>query len=241
MPKTTKSKISVDGKTAYQFYDSLYIPNFIENPTEIFEELNEEINWLPRSNFTFKIFGHIFNLPRDKAFQGDNMGDDFRPLYRYGDDYLPKVVDFTKKAGEIRDKLEKKFGVHNNHMVANRYINGKDHIGFHVDKVRDFVPGSKVYTVSFGEERVFRMKKMPSKRIEKLEGYEEEKIKEKEEIFDVILKPGSLFIIGPKTNTFYKHSIVKTGKKNVGTRISLTIRNIKTQYKINKDGKLIIK
>lgn len=85
-----------------------------------------------------------------------------------------------------------------------------DHIGFHFDKTRDFVSNSSVLTLSFGAERILRLK--------------HNKTKAKE---DIHLQPGSLFVLGWKTNTIWKHSIVKT-KQKCERRVSLTFRSIKT-------------
>ena len=41
----------------------------------------------------------------------------------------------------------------------------------------------------------------------------------------LVLPPGSLFVLGPKTNAKWKHSIPKS-KKVLGRRVSLTYRAI---------------
>jgi hypothetical protein len=69
---------------------------------------------------------------------------------------------------------------------------------------------SSVVTFSFGGERVLRLK--------------HNKTNDQE---DIHLKAGSLFVLGWKTNSIWKHSIVKT-KRPCERRVSLTYRLIKT-------------
>ena len=62
--------------------DSVYIPKFIKNPKEVFDELQKEVTFLPRSELTFQIYGKSMQLPRDKAFFGDVNKDGSFPLYK---------------------------------------------------------------------------------------------------------------------------------------------------------------
>jgi alkylated DNA repair dioxygenase AlkB len=80
------------------------------------------------------------------------------------------------------------------------------------DKDRDFVLGSSVLTISFGAVRRLLLKS-------------------DDESETVELEHGSLFVLGPETNApgNFKHSIVKTAQ-DVGERLSLTFRSIKTRY-----------
>lgn len=103
-------------------------------------------------------------------------------------------------------------------MKDSSVIDNNDHIGYHFDKTRDFVNDSNVITLSFGGERILRLKHNKTKITE-----------------DVHFKAGSLFILGWKTNSIWKHSIVKT-KRSCERRVSLTYRLIKTIK--HKDGTL---
>lgn len=89
-------------------------------------------------------------------------------------------------------------------------IDNNDHIGYHFDKSRDFVDDSDVVTLSFGGERLLRLKHNKTAVTE-----------------DVHMKAGSLFVLGWKTNSIWKHSIIKT-KRTCERRVSLTYRSIKT-------------
>ncbi|CAF1079062.1 unnamed protein product [Didymodactylos carnosus] len=204
--------------------DSWYERNFFTSneAQSILDELNEQVEFLPRDTFKFKIFGQINLLPRDKAFYGDvHEKDGSYPLYRYEaskDAEYPQVKQWTPVLQRLRNILLEKTGQRCNHLVVNQYRNNNDHIGYHVDKTRDFVQNASVLTLSFGEKRLFRLKNIRTKEIQELR-----------------LDSGSLFVLGPKTNSEWKHSIIKSGKL-CGRRVSLTYRTIKTIK--HKDGTL---
>jgi hypothetical protein len=52
--------------------DSIFSP---ESSIEILKKLDEQIVYLPREQFKFKIFNTVNLLPRDKAFYGDVYAD----------------------------------------------------------------------------------------------------------------------------------------------------------------------
>ena len=98
-----------------------------------------------------------------------------------------------------------------NHVVVNQYPDGDSYIGYHQDKDETFEIGSSVLTVSLGTERVMNLKKFKGRKIGKMKS--------------ILLPPGSLFVLGPKTNAKWKHAIPKS-KKVLGRRVSLTYRAI---------------
>jgi len=84
------------------------------------------------------------------------------------------------------------------------------------------VEGSSVFTVSLGASRIFRLKNDKTG-----------------EVQDIDVQSGSLFILGPKTNAEWKHSIVKCSTSVVSnTRISVTMRSIATRLDPNT-GKIV--
>lgn len=199
-----------------------YIENFFsaDAADAILAKLEKEICYVPRESLTFAIYGKTFPLPRDKAFYGDVAADHSYPLYRYGGNRYPTVIPWSPVLKEMRDIIYVRTGHYNNHVVVNRYLDGADHIGLHRDKVRDFVEGAPVCTLSFGGTREFVLK--------------EERPDEGEEakICNYSLKHGSLFVLDEETNRNFKHSIKKT-KRECSPRISLTYRNIKTRADAN--------
>ncbi len=110
----------------------------------------------------------------------------------------------------INIEVRKTFLLYICFFVVGVLIDNNDHIGYHFDKTRDFVNDSSVITLSFGGERILRLKHNKTKVTE-----------------DIHMKAGSLFLLGWKTNSIWKHSIIKT-KRLCERRISLTYRLIKT-------------
>ncbi len=202
--------------------DSVLLHNFLENDidtSDLYKNLEKEIDFVPRNLLTFNIYGKTFSLPRDKAFYGTIEEDRTSPLYRYGGKWYPPVMQWTPTLKIIRDIIHEKTGVDVNHVVVNRYKNGKDHIGYHHDKTRDFYPGAPVCTLSLGGTRSFYLKEQESKSLIKMK-----------------LHDNSLFILGEDTNKKFKHSIIKT-TSDCEPRISLTFRKIAT--KRTKTGQVV--
>ena len=136
------------------------------------------------------------------------------PLYRYGGGYIPKIKEWTNTLRNIRDKVNEKTGQYCNHAVINRYINGSDHIGLHRDKDKDFTENTCVMTVSLGCARSFILKHDKT-------GITQE----------ICLQPGSLMILGPKTNKEWKHSIPKRSVNVVkDMRMSITLNFPKGKF-----------
>ncbi|CAF3457505.1 unnamed protein product [Rotaria sp. Silwood1] len=209
-------KLLGEGDSWYK--EQLFSPNA---SIEILKELDEQIVYLPREQFKFKIFNTVNLLPRDKAFYGDVYSDGSYPLFRYEsqkDIIYPEVKSWPPVLKRLRDMIFELTGQRCNHCVVNQYRDNNDHIGYHFDKTRDFVNDSNVLVLSFGGERLLRLK------------HNESKITE-----DIHLKSGSLFVLGWKTNSIWKHSIVKT-QRPCDRRVSLTYRLIKTI--LHKDGTL---
>ena len=85
-------------------------------------------------------------------------------------------------------------------------------VGQHHDKIHDFPLDSSVCTYSVGAARILRLVRLS-------DGYKQ----------DIELADDSLFILGPRTNQLWKHTIVKTAK-SVQPRLSLTYRAISSRY-----------
>lgn len=129
--------------------DSYYVPNFISTPSEFFERLQEEIDYVPRSEMKVKRTGTP--IRRDKAFYSifDSSGN--YPIYKYPgyDKILHKPKPFTPVLEEIRAKLKEFTGQDCNHCVINRYINGSDNITPHYDKYKNFAEGLLLFETNF--------------------------------------------------------------------------------------------
>ncbi|GAB5363870.1 hypothetical protein AAMO2058_000920500 [Amorphochlora amoebiformis] len=143
------------------------------------------------------------------------------PIYRYPvvNQAACPTVGWTKCVRSIRNKCEKLIKHKLNHCVLNLYRNKDDYIGPHSDKMLDIQQGSQIISISLGEMRPMILISNDCKHMQTIH-----------------LPHGSIFVIGPKTNKLWKHSIPKV-KKEVGVRVSLTIRNIATHVTFDESDK----
>jgi alkylated DNA repair dioxygenase AlkB len=87
-----------------------------------------------------------------------------------------------------------------NHIIGTKYIDGDDNIGFHSDKMKDIVDGSPIFMISMGEKRELHFRDASFQGI----------------ITDqIVMEPGSLFVLGPKTNIKKQHAIAKLSEEKV--------------------------
>ncbi|MDR3571722.1 MAG: alpha-ketoglutarate-dependent dioxygenase AlkB [Candidatus Pacebacteria bacterium] len=207
--------------------DSFLVENFllaegdVDEAAETLASVDQQVQYLARDDprMQFRIYGKSVQLPRDKAVYGEVVVDEekkerIEPFYKYAKD-TPRVESWDFEDSVFKRMAEQVFvrGGRQvcNHLVVNQYRSGDDYIGDHRDKDETFVPGSSVMTISLGAERTLRLKKFKGRKIGKTKS--------------LLLKPGSLFVLGPKTNAKWKHSIPKS-KRVLGRRVSLTFRSI---------------
>jgi len=95
-----------------------------------------------------------------------------------------------------------------NALLVNWYEGPDHYIGPHHDTTRWMLPGAPIITISFGEERVFRLSRGTG---------------ERGETRDFPATDGTVFVIPRETNDVWKHAIPKSARYT-GRRISVTIR-----------------
>jgi alkylated DNA repair dioxygenase AlkB len=101
-----------------------------------------------------------------------------------------------------------------NGLLLNWYDGQLGHyIGRHRDSTQNLVPNSAIVTVSFGEERVFRLRPWPHK--------------PGAPTIDFRTGDGSVFILPWATNRAFTHEVTAS-KRFTGRRISVTIRAFAT-------------
>ena len=106
---------------------------------------------------------------------------------------MPITPDYTRSTKPIINKVEKQLCQPINHCVIAVYRNGYDYIGFHSDKMLDIQNQSQIASISLGTKRKFIFKELNG-------GTNEDHI---------LLNHGSLIVIGPETNQYFRHSIPK--------------------------------
>lgn len=96
-----------------------------------------------------------------------------------------------------------------NHVISTKYRSENDSISKHSDKYNDLQPNSHIVSWSFGESRYLDFEPIDPNGPHKK--------------FRVLLKNGSFFAMGPKTNEHYTHSIAKQ-KTKCKLRMSVIFR-----------------
>lgn len=212
--KASFSKVNKVAKDSYLVEDFMSL----DQAGEALKAIDGEVQYLGRDHpsLQFRIYGKTVQLPRDKAVYGEVTVDEEKkervePFYKYAKD-TPLVASWAGMHAKIlAEQIKEISGQACNHLVVNQYPDGNSYIGEHRDKDGSFEPGSSVLTVSLGSERVLRLKKFKGRRIGKSK--------------NIVLPVGSLFVLGPRTNAKWKHSIPKS-RKVLGRRVSLTYRAI---------------
>jgi alkylated DNA repair dioxygenase AlkB len=100
---------------------------------------------------------------------------------------------------------------HLNAILVNWYEGPGHYIGPHHDTTRRMLPGAPIITVSFGEERIFRLSRGTGR---------------ERETRDFRATDGTVFVIPRDTNDAWKHSVPKS-TRYTGRRISVTIRGFR--------------
>ncbi len=101
-----------------------------------------------------------------------------------------------------------------NHVLINRYRDGRDSMGYHADAEPELGPDPVVATLSLGATRRFLLR-----RYTKRSG---------EAPLALALEHGSLLIMGGTCQRHYRHAIPRASDEQVQQRISLTFRRLLT-------------
>ena len=121
----------------------------------------------------------------------------WEPIYRYPVNFqnMCKTEEMTEMVQKVVTIVEELTNQTLNHVVGNLYMDNNDNIPPHQDKDLDIKHGSKIISVSLGEERTMSLIKNNSPETQ------EQEIK---------LTNGSIMVIGPNTNNKWKHGIIAT-------------------------------
>lgn len=153
-----------------------------------------------------RLFGRLVDSPRLSCWIGDPEAS-----YRYsGTRFAPHP--WLPALRSLRDRLAAETGVPFNSVLANRYRDGRDAMGWHSDDEKELGPRPLIASLSLGATRrfVLRHRSEPALR-QALE-----------------LSTGGLLLMGGETQRLYRHALPRTAKP-VGERINLTFRRVATE------------
>ena len=180
----------------------IYYPEFfsLEEADQYFKSLLDSVAW-QQDNII--LFGKLFKQPRLTALYANND----QPYSYSNITMIPKA--FTKELLHIKAKVESVIDTNFTTCLLNLYRDGQDSNGWHADNEKELGINPIIASVSFGAERLFKLKHRKDKTLKK----------------DLVLQHGSLLIMKGETQHKWLHQIPKT-KKKTGERINLTFRFI---------------
>lgn len=166
----------------------------------LLHSLNESIHW---ENHRIRLFGREVDSPRLSSWIGDAG-----TAYTYsGSRFQPRP--WPAALDEIRPRLARELGVPFNSVLANRYRDGRDCMGWHSDNEAALGAQPVIASLSLGAARRFVLKHR----------------QEKDCKLALELPHGSLLVMAGDTQTHYRHALPRTAHP-VGERINLTFRRI---------------
>ncbi|QSQ31351.1 alpha-ketoglutarate-dependent dioxygenase AlkB family protein [Xanthomonas translucens] len=182
--------------------DLRWLPGWLA-PAEaavLFAHLLTAVNW---EVHRIRLFGKLVDSPRLSCWIGDAQAS-----YRYsGTRFAPHP--WPPALQPLRERLAAETGVAFNSVLANRYRDGRDAMGWHSDDETELGPHPLIASLSLGATRrfVLRHRQQPALR----------------QVLE--LSAGGLLLMGGQTQRLYRHALPRTAKP-VGERINLTFRNI---------------
>ncbi|MGB1041264.1 MAG: alpha-ketoglutarate-dependent dioxygenase AlkB [Flavobacteriales bacterium] len=124
----------------------IFIENFIDNPTQLFHELKNNIEWDERMS------------ARKTA--------SFGQAYNYSQISYP-FQEFTNELKSIIGLIDKTLHFEPNNCLINYYLDGKSKMGFHSDQTDILYEGTGVAILSIGETRTLRFRNIENKELKK--------------------------------------------------------------------------
>lgn len=174
----------------------------------LFERLRATLDW---QRHGVRLFGREVPAPRMSAWHGDDgvsyaySGNRHRPL-----PWQPVLarVRADIEAGLAATRIPALASVGFNGVLANRYRDGADSMGWHSDDEPELGPAPVIASASFGAPRRFVLRHRTSGRREQL-----------------LLGEGSLLVMAGNSQRCWQHALPKT-RRPCDERINLTFRRI---------------
>ncbi len=169
----------------------------------LFQVLLNSLNWQPDELF---MFGKKVITQRKVAWVADSDNSyTYSGVKKQPQEWTPEILAIKKR---VEDLANCKF----NSCLLNLYHHGGEGMGWHSDDEPELDKGSPIASISFGAIRKFAFRHKLDKASASL-----------------FLDNGSVLVMHPPTQEFWKHSLLKT-KIPLGPRINLTFRVVSFKY-----------
>jgi alkylated DNA repair dioxygenase AlkB len=175
-------------------------------PAKIRPDFEQLWSQKPSHFDTIKIFGKSVDSPRwvetyMKSYKYSGTMHEGKPLPQ---ELEPLLVWANEN---FADPLDAKF----NQALVNFYGDGNHYMGRHSDDEKEIIPRSAIFSASFGQERIFRIRERKSKKI----------------VQDFVMKNGTYLVMAGNMQKEFSHEVPKVGGikgKSMGRRINVTFR-----------------
>lgn len=175
-----------------------YGADWLADGDRVHRSLVEEMNWEARA---IQAMGKSVLQPRLIAWAGGVP-------YRYSGQTL-ESRPWTPTLTHLLQRVVLQTGVPYNHVLLNRYRDGKDHMGMHADDERELGRCPTIAALSLGVRRRFVL--MPKRK-----GVRPRRV-------DIWLEPGSLLVMGGSIQHRWRHGVPKQADLQQ-ERINVTFR-----------------
>ena len=165
--------------------------------------LSELLRSVPWEVYRIRLFGREHASPRLSCWIGDPEA-----VYRYSGT-LFQPHPWPPALDALRHRLQQTLGTPLNSVLANRYRDGRDAMGWHSDNEPELGPSPVIASLSLGATRrfVLRHREEPSRKLA------------------LELAHGSLLVMRGATQRHWQHALPRTARP-VGERVNLTFRAI---------------
>ncbi|MDE0350730.1 MAG: alpha-ketoglutarate-dependent dioxygenase AlkB [Gammaproteobacteria bacterium] len=187
------------GTTPAGLRELLHVHGFLSRAEadDLFRHCLADLDWRQER---VRLFGREVDAPRLSACHG-------QPglAYRYSG-VTRRCAPWTAPLREAVATIGRRLGASFNFVLANRYRDGADAVGWHADDERGMAP--VIASVSLGAERAFRVRPREGGRSTALG-----------------LAHGDLVLMWGRCQRDFRHAVPRT-RARVGVRVNLTLRRI---------------
>ena len=186
------------GETPDGLHDLLHLPGFVPagEADRLLDHCLTDLDW---RRARLRMFGREVNEPRLTACHGDAGTE-----YRYSG-VTRRSAGWTELLGRVARMTAERLRVPFNFVLANRYRDGRDGVGWHADDERGL--GPVIASLSLGAARVFRVRRRRSGG----------------PAVNLALGHGDLVLMWGRCQRDFEHSLPRTTVPT-GERVNLTLR-----------------